>query len=84
MELFFLNLTYFIYGSYNKGGSSEVCIVLLDYAATNVSELKARSASLKQMHALKTAFVKLTNCTNWEEAISKFPEFATMDRLRKF
>ena len=50
----------------------------------SLSELKEAEAQIKQMGALRTAFVRLVNVETWEEAQAKFPLFATDKELRKF
>lgn len=36
------------------------------------------------MRALKTAFLRLTNTESWEEAVDKYPQFASEEQLRKY
>ena len=50
----------------------------------SLSELKARSAELKNVKALKAAFVKLTNTNSWEEAQESFLLFATENNLHRY
>lgn len=46
--------------------------------------MKVEAADLKQMRALKTAFLRLTNTDSWEDALDKYPQFASEEQLRKF
>lgn len=50
----------------------------------SLSELKVQAAELKQMKALRTAFVRLTNVESWEEAQELYPQFATDDQLHRY
>ena len=50
----------------------------------SLSELKEAATEIKQMSALRAAFVRLVNVESWEEAQEKFPLFATTEELRKF
>ena len=50
----------------------------------SLSDLKIEAADLKQVRALKTAFLRLTNTETWEEACEKFPQFASKGQLQKF
>ena len=46
-------------------------------------ELKVQAAELKQMKALCTAFVRLTNMDQWEAAQEFYPQFATNEQLHR-
>ena len=50
----------------------------------SLSDLKLEATDLKQMRALKTAFLRLTNTDTWEDAVQKYPQFASEEQLRKF
>ncbi len=50
----------------------------------SLADLKLEAADIKQMRALKTAFLRLTNTGTWEEASEKYPAFASEQHLRKF
>lgn len=60
---------------------SDQCLLLQKVIAgeTSLTELQ-----LKQKAALKTAFAKLTNVESWDQAVDKFPAFATDDQLNRF
>lgn len=50
----------------------------------NLNDLKILSAQRKTILALRSTFVKSTNCTSWEEAQEKFPLYASDTQLSKF
>ena len=50
----------------------------------SLNELKEAAAQIKQMSALRAAFVRLVNVESWEEAQAKFPLFATNQEFKKF
>ena len=50
----------------------------------SLSELKSEASELKHFHALRAAFLRLTNAETWEEAEEKYPVFVTDTQLRKF
>ena len=52
-----------------------------DYSLT---EMKMEASLIKQTTSLKAAFVRLTNCESFAEAEQKYPQFATIQQLRKF
>lgn len=49
-----------------------------------LGDLKTEAAEIKQMAALKTAFMRLTNTETWEQAEEKYPLFANDSQLQKF
>lgn len=49
-----------------------------------ILEVKKMAGDLKGMNALKTAFVKLTNCESWKHAEESFPSYATESQLKRF
>ena len=53
-------------------------------SVTSLSELQREANCIKQKIALKTAFTTLTNVDSWDEAMDKFPHFATDDHLDRF
>ncbi len=60
---------------------------LLEKVATrkmSLNEMKDESSKKKQVTALNSQFVKLTNVSCWDEAVEKFPQFANEQRLSKF
>ena len=50
----------------------------------SLTDLKVQAAKIKQMTALRAAFVRLTNKETWEEAQEKYPMYATDVQLQKF
>ena len=50
----------------------------------SLAELKVASAQQKQLRALRTAFIRLTNCEPWEAAKELYPQFATDEQLHKY
>ena len=65
---------------------SDQCLLLQKVIAgeTSLTELQTAATHLKQKAALKTAFAKLTNVESWDQAVDKFPAFATDDQLNRF
>ncbi len=65
---------------------SDQCLLLQKVIAgeTSLTELQTAATQLKQKAALKTAFAKLTNVESWDQAVDKFPAFATDDQLNQF
>ena len=66
--------------------SEDQCFLLLRCKNGHLSlkEIKKEADVLKKMYVLKKGFIKLTNCKNWEDALSQFPQFACETQLRKF
>ena len=66
--------------------NSDQCLLLQKVIAgeTSLTELQTAATQLKQKAALKTAFAKLTNVESWDQAVDKFPAFATDDQLNQF
>ena len=50
----------------------------------SLAELKVKAGEMKQMNALRMAFVRLTNTETWEDAQSTYPLFVTDSQLEKF
>lgn len=50
----------------------------------SLQELKMGAAEMKQMIAVKTAFLRLTNTRTWEEAEERYPTFASENQLHNF
>lgn len=50
----------------------------------SMKELSSECASIKLINKVQAAFVKGTNCTDWEDAVSKFPSFATAEQLEPY
>ena len=50
----------------------------------SMSELSAQCCSVKHMEKIKSGFMKGTNCQSWEEAVAKFPGFASEAMLEPF
>ena len=50
----------------------------------SLTELTKEAIALKQLATLKRNFVKLTNVTEWNDAVSQFPLFACESELKKF
>lgn len=50
----------------------------------SIVDLKEAAADVKQMAALKLAFLRSTNIDNWESAQHRLPLFANEEQLRKF
>ena len=50
----------------------------------SLAELKSEAAKRKQMKALHTAFVRLTNSESWESAQELYPQFANEQQLSKY
>lgn len=45
----------------------------------SLSERKTVANDVKCMHDLKLTFIKLTNCTSWENTVEAFPKFVQAD-----
>ena len=63
--------------------SEDQCFLLLRCKNGHLS-LKELKKEVLKMYVLKKGFIKLTNCKNWEDALSQFPQFACETQLRKF
>ena len=50
----------------------------------SLNELKVEAMNIKQMAALKTTFLRLTNTATWEEAEKIYPEIACDSQIKKF
>lgn len=50
----------------------------------SLQQLKGEADRVKQVRALHTAFLRLTNTETWEEAKQQFPHFATDEQMNKF
>lgn len=50
----------------------------------SLQELKTGAAEVKQMMAVKTAFLRLTNTRTWQEAEEKYPTFACESQMLHF
>jgi len=50
----------------------------------SLQQLKGEADKVKQIRALHTAFIRLTNTETWEEAKQRFPHFATDEQMNKF
>ena len=45
---------------------------------------KRRGRKTKNIRALHTAFLRLTNTGSWEEAVQLYPQFTTDDQIKRF
>lgn len=66
--------------------ADEQCLLLKKVidGELSMAELKAEAGHIKQTASLKAAFVRLTNCESWGAAEQKYPQFATIQQLKKF
>lgn len=49
----------------------------------SLADLKIKAGEIKQLNALRVAFLRLTNTETWEEAQANYPLFATDTQLLK-
>ena len=47
----------------------------------SLHELSSQCSSVKQLGKVQTAFIKATNCTDWNEATERFPDHVTPEKL---
>lgn len=66
--------------------SSVVHRLLVEVKEQQISlkELSCECISIKQLHRVQSAFVKGTNCDDWEEAQHRFPAHTTAQQLEPF
>ena len=50
----------------------------------SLAELKTKAAEMKKLMLLKKAFVQCTSSRTWENAVQKFPFYASDDQLKRF
>ena len=70
-----------------RGLDLEVVKQLLEEVAANeksLQELAKDCTKTKRMREVQKAFVSETGLKTWEEAVSKFPEFANAEALDEF
>ena len=60
--------------------------LLTDLSSKNCSfkEIIVKCHDIKALQKVQVGFVRGTNCTNWEEAVQKYPKFATAEKLEAF
>ena len=66
--------------------TKEQCNLLSKLVSKNITlaEMQTHASRYKQEKALKNAFTRMTNVDTWEEAVEKYPHFATDEQLERF
>lgn len=70
-----------------RGLDSDVVYQLLteiDNKKCSVKEAISKCAEIKVLQKIQEAFIKVTNCEDWDEAVTKYPDFATAEKLEPF
>lgn len=65
---------------------NDQCLLLQKVINKEISlaQLKTESSNIKQLHALRIGFTRLTNASSWDDAKKNYPEFATDKQMLKF
>lgn len=50
----------------------------------SLNELSSECSSIKKLVKVQAAFIKGTNCEDWQEATTKYPEYCTPEQLEPF
>ena len=50
----------------------------------SLKEIMIKCHDIKALQKVQGGFVRGTNCTSWEEAVEKYPQFATAEKLEAF
>lgn len=70
-----------------RGISEDIVSELLQHLyqkKISIVEMAQECTSRKQLQKVQSAFVKGTNCSSWDEAVSRYPSFATAEQLEPF
>ena len=70
-----------------RGLDADIIYQLLsevDNKKSSIKEAVAKCAEIKALQKVQAAFIKFTNCEDWDEAVTKYPDFATAEKLEPF
>ena len=56
----------------------------IDNKKCSIKEAIGKCAEIKVLQKIQAAFIKFTNCEDWDEAVTKYPDFATAEKLEPF
>ena len=56
----------------------------IDVKKCTLKEAAGKCAEIKALQKIQAAFMKFTNCEDWDEAVNRYPDFATVEKLEPF
>jgi hypothetical protein len=59
-------------------------LIELKNSKISLKEMSYECATMKQVQKVQVAFIRGTNCKNWDDACERFPLFATAEQLEPF